>query len=320
MQRYIARRIVLFIPTLLIASFVIFAIMRALPGDVALVILAGTDQSQAVSADALAQLRRELGLTDPLPVQYGKWLWSMVNGNFGGRSLVDKEPLRQIIARRLPVTLQLALYAFVIAVALSIPMGVIAAVYHRKWPDYATRVFTIWGLALPHFWLAMLLILGLVKFFHWSPPMVYTSVWRNPLNNLQIAIWPALVLAWSFSAISARVTRASMLNVLRQDYIRTAYSKGLVTRVVLWRHALRNALIPVTTLIGGYLSYLIGGTVILEGIFGMPGMGQGIVQAASVRDYPVVQSLAMLLVTVSLSLNLAADIFYVFLDPRISYG
>ena len=319
MQRYLIRRILLFIPTVLIASFIVFGIMRFLPGDVALVILGGDDEAEGFYEEDLQNLREQLGLLDPFYEQYGRWAWSMVSGGYGGESLVSKEPIGEIIGRRMPVTVQLALITMVIAIVVSLPLGVVAALNHDRWSDYVARVVTILGLALPNFWVALLVILSLVLFFHWSPPIIYVNIWEDPWTYIQIAIWPAVVLAWGFSSYIARVTRANMLEVLRQDYVRTAYSKGLSQSTVVWRHALRNALIPVVTLIGGYLDGLLGGTIILESIFGMPGMGQGIVQAATIRDYPVIQSLAMFLVMLALSVNLFIDLIYVFIDPRISY-
>ncbi len=319
MQAYLIRRVLLFVPTLLIASLIVFGVMRFLPGDVALVILGGDEEASGFYQEDLDNLRRQLGLLDPFYVQYGRWLWSMVSGGYGGESLVNKEPIGEILGRRAPVTLQLTLLTMTIAIVVSLPLGVVAALNQDRWLDYVARTMTILGLALPNFWVALLVILGLVLFFHWSPPIIYVNFWQEPWTYLQIAIWPAMVLAWGFSSYIARITRGSMLEVLRQDYVRTALSKGLSQRTVVWRHALRNALIPVITLIGGYLGSLLGGTVILESIFGMPGMGQGIVQAATVRDYPVIQSLAMFLVFLALGVNLVIDILYVFIDPRIAY-
>lgn len=319
MQQYLARRLLLYIPTLILASMAIFAIMRVLPGDVALIILGGEESSPS-AMEQLDSLRKELGLLDPLPVQYGNWMWSMVNGNFGGRSILDREPLPQIIARRLPVTLQLTLYTVILGWFISIPLGLLAAVYQNKWPDYIIRVTTLAGHAMPSFWLALVLLLIMLIYFRWTPPLFYADLWDDPWNHIRKMIWPALVLAWGFSSYLTRVTRSNVLEVLRQDYVRTARSKGLRERVVIMRHALRNALIPVITLGGLQLVGLLSGTVILETIFSLPGIGQGVVLAATERDYPVIQSLVLLLVFVMLSLNLIVDMIYAFVDPRISYG
>jgi peptide/nickel transport system permease protein len=319
MQRYVARRFLLFIPTLILASMAIFAIMRVLPGDVALIILGG-EESSASALEQLEALREELGLKDPLPVQYGNWIWSMVNGQFGGRSVLDREPLPSIMARRVPVTLQLTLYTLIISVFVSVPLGVLAAVYQNKWPDYLIRVTTLAGHAMPSFWLALMLLLFFLIALRWTPPLFYSNLWSDPGNHMMKMIWPSLVLAWGFSSYLTRVTRSNLLEVLRQDYVRTARSKGLRENVVILRHSLRNALIPVVTLSGIQLAALLGGTVILETIFSVPGMGQGIVISATERDYPVIQSLTMWLVFLMLALNLIVDLAYGFLDPRIKYS
>ena len=318
MQQYLFRRLLLFAPTLVIASLAIFVIMRLLPGDVALIILGG----DASSPNALQQVeayREALGLRDPFVVQYGRWLWSMVVGSFGGASLVDHEALTAIIGRRLPVTVQLSCYAIILSMVVAIPLGILAALRQDRWPDYLVRVVTIAGNAVPHFWLALVVLLVLSVNFNWAPPVFYKNLWEDPGSHFQKAFWPTVILAWGFSANVARVTRASMLEVLRQDYVRTALAKGLAGGAVVWRHALRNALMPVLTLSGLQLAGLLGGTVILESIFGMPGVGQGIVLAANSRDYPVIQSLVMLLVFMMLALNLAIDIAYAAIDPRIHY-
>jgi peptide/nickel transport system permease protein len=320
MRQYLARRLLLFIPTLFLASLGIFTAMRVIPGDVAVIILAGEESIDMVSQEQFDNLRRELGLSDPLPLQYGKWVWSMVNGEFGGRSLLDKEPMSEVVVRRGLVTLQLAFYTIVLSMVAAVPLGVIAAVKQDKWPDYAIRIFTITGHALPNFWLALLTLLFLVLYFHWSPPLRYQPFWDSPWNHFQKVIWPVLILSWGYSSNITRIARSSMLEVLRQDYIRTARSKGLRNSIVLWRHALRNAIIPVVTLGGLLVGGLLSGTVILEAIFGLPGIGQGIVQSATLRDYPVIQSLAMLLVVIMLSLNLLIDIIYAYIDPRITYS
>ena len=299
------------------ASLIVFGIMNILPGDVALVILAS--EEGGFREDEAELLREALGLNDPLPVQYGKWVWSMLSGEFGGDSLESREPLREIIARRFPVTLELALLTMAITLVVSLPLGVVAALHQDRPLDYLIRSVSILGLAMPNFWVALLLILGMVIFFNWVPPVIYRDLWEDPSGNLELIIWPALVVAWGFSSYLVRVTRATMLEVLRQDYIRTAFSKGLPQRTIVTRHALRNTLIPVVTLMGGHLDALLAGSVILENVFGVPGVGQGIVGAATSRDYPVIMSLAMILVFFALFVNLIIDLSYAFIDPRISY-
>ena len=320
MTRYLASRLLLFIPSLLLVSLVVFVLMRVLPGDVALLILGGNESSDPRSLQLLGAYRAALGLSDPLPVQYLHWLWSMVNGQFGGASLIDHESVGSILARRFPVTLELALLAFALGWIVAVPLGVLAAYYHNRWPDYLARIPTQLGYALPNFWIGLLVLLVLRKLFHWNPPLFYTPPWEDPLTNLQQMIWPALILGWAFSATAARVTRSSLLDVLGQDYIRTARGKGLDERAVAFRHGLRSAIIPVVTIAGTQLGVLLGGTVILETIFGLPGMGQALVQAAQMRDYPVIQSFAVVLVFVVLLLNLLVDLLYARLDPRIRYA
>ena len=319
MRRYLAWRLALIVPTVLAASILVFVVMRVLPGDIALAILSGSG-STAVSPEARAALQEELGLNDPLPVQYGRWLRSIVNGEFGGRSLENREPIRSIIGRQLPVTLLLTGYTVLLSIFVSVPLGVLAAVRSNRWPDYVVRVATLGGLALPNLWVALLVILGPLLFFRWSPPIIYTTPWADPGNHIQMMAWPALILAWEYSAHLVRVTRSSMLETLSQAYITTARSKGLPEHAVVLRHALRNALIPAVTMLGLQFGSLLSGALILETIFGLPGIGRGLVQAALARDYPVIQSLASLLVFLSLVVNLVVDMLYTLIDPRISHG
>ncbi|HEV7665398.1 MAG TPA: ABC transporter permease [Chloroflexota bacterium] len=318
MRRHLLTRLFLFVPSLVLASIAIFGAMHVLPGDVALVILGNADPGSSSNLQLLESYREALGLHDPLPVQYGRWIWSLVNGEFGGTSIIDHEPLRDIIARRFPATLELALIAFVTAWVVSVPLGVVAALRRDTWLDYVVRGVTIAGHAVPIFWAALLVLLGLTAVFHWTPPVVYSSFAANPAANLQKVIWPALLLAWGFSSYLARVTRSSMLEVLAQDYVRTARSKGLSVRAVSLTHCLRNALIPVVTVGALQIGTLLSGSIILETIFGVPGVGQGIISAAISRDYPVIQSLAMFLVLLMLILNLGVDLLYGVIDPRLA--
>ena len=321
MRKYLARRFFLFVPTVILASLAIFGAMRVLPGDVAAVILLGDDDEQDfITQEQFDKLREKLGLSDPLPVQYGRWIWSMVNGQFGGESLVTREPISEMVGRRSLVTLQLAAYTIVLSLAFSIPAGILAAVKQDQWADYIVRSFSILGHALPNFWVALVSILVLVVVFQWSPPVRYKAVWDDPVIHLQIVFWPVMILAWGYSSNITRVTRSNMLEVLRQDYIRTARSKGLQERIIFVRHAMRNALIPVVTLAGFQLEGLLSGTVILEALFGLPGIGQGIVDSARLRDYPVIQSLTMLMVLIAMGMNLLVDVLYTYIDPRISYS
>ena len=316
MHRYIAWRLALIVPTVLGASIVVFLIMRVLPGDIALVIAGDV----AVSPEVRESLREELGLNDPLHTQYGRWLWSMVSGEFGGRSLESKEPITSMIGRQLPVTLLLTGYTVLLSVLFSVPLGILAAAWKDRWPDLFVRAATLGGQALPSLWVALLVLLGLLLIFRWSPPIIYASPWTNPWDHIQMMIWPALILSWEYSSLLVRVTRSSLLDAIGQAYITTARSKGLPERLILLRHALPNALIPAVTMVGLQFSTLVGGALILETIFGLPGIGRSIVHAALVRDYPVIQSLASLLVFLSLIVNLVVDTLYTRIDPRISHS
>ena len=318
MKGYVIRRLLLFVPTLFFASLLIFGAMRVLPGDVAARIL--NEEEGVVSQAEYDALREKLGLEEPIPVQYGKWIWSMMNGEFGGSSLVTREPIADMVSRRLIVTGQLALYTIVLTMIAAIPLGILAAIYQDKWPDYVIRTITITGHAIPNFWLALMVLLLLVLVVEWSPPLRYVHVWENPVAHLQKVIWPVLILTWGYTAFMTRITRSNVLEVLRQDYVRTARSKGLNEVVVLGRHVLRNALIPVITVGGFYLSFLLSGSLILENIFGIPGIGQGIIAGATERDYPVIQSLTLLLVFFLLGVNLLVDLLYKIIDPRIDYS
>ena len=318
MKGYVIRRLLLFVPTLFFASLLIFGAMRVLPGDVAARIL--NEEEGVITKDQYEALREKLGLREALPVQYGKWIWSMVNGEFGGSSLVSREPIADMVSRRLIVTGQLAMYTIVLTMIIAIPLGILAAVYQDKWPDYVIRTFTIAGHAIPNFWLALMVLLLLVLVVEWSPPLRYVHLWENPVAHLQKVIWPVLILTWGYTAFMTRITRSNVLEVLRQDYVRTARSKGLHEVVVMSRHVLRNALIPVITVGGFYLSFLLSGSLILENIFGIPGIGQGIIHGATERDYPVIQSLTLLLVFFLLAVNLLVDLLYKLVDPRIDYS
>jgi ABC-type dipeptide/oligopeptide/nickel transport system permease component len=315
---YLARRLLLFLPTLLLASLAVFGIMRALPGDVTGVLLGG--EGEALRPELVAALRQELGLDEPLARQYGRWLASMAGGTFGGHSLETREPIRALVARQLPVTALLALYAIALAAILAVPVGALAALHAGRWPDLALRALAVVGSALPGFWLALLALLLMVWLFRWSPPLIYAHPWQRPLEHLEMMAIPVVVLAWELGGHLARMARAGTLEALGEDHVRTATAKGLSRAAVVFRHALATAAIPVLTVAGLHLGGLFGGAVILEYVFGLPGRGRGFVQAVIARDYPVVQSLAMVLVALVLLVNLVVDIVYALADPRISYA
>jgi peptide/nickel transport system permease protein len=319
MQKYVARRLFLFLPSLFLAATVLFLVMRVLPGDVAIAILGGGDEGSSFRMADVEKIRETLGLNDNILIQYGRWLKQVFSGRFG-ESIASGDTVRSIIAKRLPATLQLSIYVLVISAFISIPLGVAAGLFHDQWPDYLIRSVTILGLSMPNFWVALLVILGLVIYFDWVPPIIYQDIWESPKEHLTLMIWPALVLSWGYSSFLIRMTRSTFLEVLREDYIRTAQSKGLSTRVILERHALRNALLPVVTLGGAYLANLLNGTVILESIFGIPGIGREIVDAVRNRDYPVAQGLGLLFIFIMLTVNLLVDLLYAWIDPRIKYS
>jgi len=318
MTTYIVRRILLMIPTLLGAVTLIFLLMRLLPGDVALYIL-GSGESSDINKQALQQIRQDLGLDQPLIVQYGRWLWGAVRLDFGN-SYWTRQPVIEELQRRYPITANLAVMSLLLGTLIAIPVGVLSAVRQDTLADYAARVFVIAGLSLPNFWLAILVILGLVHYFQWLPPLDYAPVWVAPWQNFKQLIFPALVTGYRLSAIGARMTRSSILEVLRDDYVRTARAKGLREYVIVLKHALRNALLPVITIIGLELLTLFGGLVVIETVFTIPGIGRYLVDAITHRDYPSVQALVFMISVLVVTVNLLVDIVYGFLDPRIRYG
>ena len=318
MATYIVRRILLMIPTLLGAVTLIFVLMRLLPGDVALYIL-GSGESSEVNKQALQQIREDLGLDQPLIVQYGQWLWGVVRLDFGN-SYWTRQPVIEELKRRYPITANLAVMSLLLGTLIAIPVGVLSAVRQDTLADYAARIFVISGLSLPNFWLAILIILGLVHYFRWLPPLDYAPFWVDPWQNLKQLAFPALATGYRLSAIGARMTRSSILEVLRDDYVRTARAKGLQEYVIVLKHALRNALLPVVTIIGLELLTLFGGLVVIETVFTIPGIGRYLVDAITHRDYPSVQALVFVIALFVVTVNLLVDIVYGFLDPRIRYG
>ena len=318
MYKYTARRVLLAIPTLVVASLVVFGVLRLIPGDVANLILGG-NEAVSVNLISLEVIREELGLNDPLPVQYLKWMWDIVRGNLGD-SLISGRSVGGDILYRLPLTLQITLMAFAIGIFLGIPIGIISAIKQNSWTDYMLRFWSIFFLAAPSFWVGLLILLVAVRVFHWSPPMGYNAIWDNPKDNLLQLTWPAMIIGVNMMAFIARMTRSTMLEVIREDYIRTARAKGLGERVVIYRHALKNALIPVVTVAGYYIGYLLGGTVVLELVFSIPGVGLYFLEAIEQRDYTVIQSVVFFLTTVFILLNLLVDLLYGWLDPRVSYS
>ncbi|MDO8751885.1 MAG: ABC transporter permease [Dehalococcoidia bacterium] len=317
MRQYVVRRLLLLVPTTLLLSLLIFGLLRVVPGDAAALLL--SDEGSRVNPEVLQALRHRMGLDRPLHVQYVSWLWDMVRGNFG-EALVSRESIRDQILQRLPITLQVAVMAQLIGLFIGVPVGILSAVNQKTWLDYALRVFSIFFLAAPSFWLGLLIILTGALWFNYSPPIGYNLIWEKPVENLLQLMWPSLILASHGLATTARMTRSTMLEVMGEDYIRTARAKGLRESIVIVRHALKNALIPVVTLTGLSFAGLLGGTVVLESIFGIPGVGAWLVGSIQIRDYNVVQSVVVVLAVIFMLINLAVDLVYGWLDPRISYS
>ena len=317
MRAYAARRLLLFIPTLAGASLLIFVLMRLVPGDIAqiLVYQTGSEQS-AVQEKQIRQIRQELGLDRPLLVQYVTWLAGAVRLDFGD-SYSQRRPVRDILIERFPRSMELAILTMASARVWAIPLGVISAVRQNTWLDYVVRLISISGLSLPIFFTGILILYILVRVFRYLPPLEYSALTENPAENLKQMVWPAVAQAYYIAAPIMRLTRSQMLEVVRQDYVRTAFAKGLSDRVVIYRHALRNSLLPVVTFIGWWGGRLLGGVVIMEIIFAVPGMGTALVQAVSYRDYPTVQAIVFVMALIFLTLNLVVDLLYAWLDPRI---
>jgi peptide/nickel transport system permease protein len=289
--------------------------MRLVPGDIVALRYAGS----SVPQDIIDKERALLGLDKPMVTQFFDWMGSLAHLDFGqslwtGNSIIDE------IGVRLPLTLELAVFASAFAVAIAIPLGIVAAVKQDTWVDYAIRVFSVGGLAMPSFWIGIMLVLGTITIFGWAPPLVYTSFFDDPIANLSQLVLPAISVGYRYSAVSMRMTRSTLLDVLREDYVRTARAKGLRDTIVVVQHALRNALLPVITVVSLEFAFLIGGLVVTEQVFNLNGIGKLLVDAVAHRDYPLIQALVLLLSAVFVLVNFAVDMLYVVLDPRIRYS
>lgn len=320
MTTYITKRSLLFIPTLFIVTILVFAVLRVVPGDPAVLILGGEEGDDDYTQEQLDALRAKLGTDKPIYIQYFRWVGNMLKGDFGTSYFYEGDKVIDDIKFRLPVTIQLGLMSLIMASIVAIPLGVLSAIKQDTIGDYVTRIITIAGIALPNFWVGVMTIFFLVLFFGWAPPLDYKNIWVDPWNNFQQLIFPAFALGTSNMAFIARITRSAMLEVLHEDYIRTARSKGLKEGTVIPRHALRNALLPVVTLTGYEFGRLISGTVIIEVIFLLPGMGRLLITAITSRDFPVIQAIVVLIAVVVLILNLLLDLTYAWLNPRIRYS
>lgn len=314
MGGYIIKRFAFAIPTLIVVSIGIFLLVRLLPGDI-IDILFGGDQT--ASEEVKEQAREQLGLNGSYPEQYWRWISGVVQGDFGF-SLRNSEPVSNIVVDALTVTLELVVLALLIAIVVGVPLGVLSAVRRDSGYDFAARIGGLVGLSIPSFWLATLLLLLTSRVFGWVPPLTYISPFEDPIGNLSQFILPAISISVFTMAIVMRMVRATMLEVLGQDYVRTARAKGVGRRTVISKHALRNAMIPVVTIVGFEIGVLIGGAAIIETIFGLPGVGYVLLQAIFGRDYPVIQAMTLLIALTFIFANLLVDILYGVLDPRIS--
>lgn len=316
MQRYILRRLLLTIPTLLGVTMILFVMLRTMPGSI-VELIAG---DFGVGSDAMRQaIIAEFGLDENWAVQYAKWISQMVRGDFG-TSLMSGRPVMDDLGHRLPVTFELGVLTILITVIVAIPIGIMSAIRQNTATDYVGRSVAIGFLAAPNFWIALLLIVLAGRYFVWAvPPTQYPTLWDDPVSNLKFMLLPAVILGISSSGGVMRFTRSSMLEVLRQDYVRTAWSKGLTERVVITRHVLRNALIPVVTVIGSQIPFVVGGTIIIESIYSIPGMGRYYFTAIGNLDFPIVQAIVLISAVVVIFSNLLVDISYSWLDPRIRY-
>lgn len=322
MKAYALKRLLLMVPTLFGAALLVFLLMRLVPGDVCQVRLSGG--GTFTNNAALAQCRAEIGLDKPFVTQFTNWIGGFMVGDFG-KSMWTGRPVSQEIAGRLPVSIQVALMATFLAVASALPMGVLAAIRQNSWVDYTIRLVAIGGIATPSFWLGILMIVGLLNWTHaflgkaWMPPIDYVPIWKDPLYNLSMLIWPALAIGYRFAAVAMRMTRSSMLEVMREDYVRTARAKGLLEWIVVNRHALKNALLPVVTIVGIEFAFLMGGLVVTEQVFNLNGIGRLFIASVSQQDYTMTQALVMLVVAIFVVTNFIVDLTYAWLDPRIRY-
>ena len=316
MGQYILRRLLLALPTLVVVSVLVFSLVRLVPGDVVMARLA---ESGYVTPEQLDEMRAELGIDRNPVVQYLDWASGVVRGDFG-KSLWDDNEVLPTIMGRMGISMEIAFFAIGIAIIVAIPMGVISAVRQNTPIDYGARLFAITGLSLPDFWIATMLLLFLSVQVHWLPEFGWFRPWEDPWKNFLAIIFPALIVGYRYSAVSARMTRSAMLEVMREDYVRTARAKGLRERTVVVKHALRNGLIPVITIMGSQVSFLLGGLVILEQIFSLPGMGRYTYDAVIHRDYTVVQGTVFVMAAVYVTVNLLIDLSYALIDPRIRYS
>ncbi|MSO91140.1 MAG: ABC transporter permease [Acetobacteraceae bacterium] len=323
MYLYVIKRVLLVIPTLIGAAALVFLLMRLIPGDVCVIRLGSSGGT--FDPKAVALCHRELGMDRPIWIQFFEFMWGIVRLDFG-TSMWSAKPVTTEIWARLPVSLEIAVLGSVLATLIAIPLGTLSALRQNSWLDVFVRVVAIGGIATPSFWLgiiSLLIVLDLTSFFlgsPWMPPIDYVPFFEDPIRNLSMVLLPAITIGYRYSAITMRMTRSTMLEVMREDYIRTARAKGLIHKLIINRHALKNAMLPVVTLIGIEFAFLIGGLVVTEQVFNLNGVGRLFVQAVQNQDYTLTQALVMMTVVVFVFCNLVVDLLYAWLDPRIRYS
>jgi len=317
-QRYILRRLATAVPTIVGITVLIFVAMRILPGDPIAQIATEGQGQYTLSAEELASARASLGLDRPLPLQYLGWMADVFRGDFG-HSFWNTEPIRAVIVRRGAISLEIALLAVLLSWAIGVPVGILSATHRNSWLDNLVRLFMTLFLAIPSFWIGLSMVLFLVLVFTWRPPLAIVQPWEDPATNLQPVLGPALALGVGLAAGLARMTRSAMLEAMHEDYVRTARAKGLRERSVVARHVLRNALLPIVTTSGAAMGALLGGAVATETAFGVPGLGNYLVQALNKRDWMVIQNLVLLYGIIFVAINLLVDLSYAWIDPRIRY-
>jgi peptide/nickel transport system permease protein len=317
MASYIIRRILLLIPTVFVVTIIVFLLARFIPGNAVDIIQSQLAATESGAIDRAA-IEHELGLDVPIPIQYIRWVGGILHSDFG-KSLHSRQPVLTEVLKRLPVTFELGLMALIIGTVISLSIGLVSALRQDSWIDYSSRTLAILMLSIPGFFVGTLIMILPSRWWNWSPPMEIIRFTDDPLGNLGMFLLPALVLSFQFIGGTMRVTRTMMLEVLRQDYIRTAWAKGLPERVIVIRHTAKNALIPVFTMIGLQIPLLLGGAIIVEQIFVLPGIGRLMYQSLTQRDYPIISAINLLIAISVMVVNLSIDIFYGWLDPRVSY-
>ena len=323
MYQYIIKRLLLMIPTLFGAAVLVFLLLRAIPGDICELRMGG--EGGLVDEATLATCRETLGLNEPLLMQFFEFVWGFFTLDLG-TSMWTGQPIIHEIGLRFELSVQVAIMATIVSILVSIPLATISAIKQDTWVDYLVRAFSIAGIAMPSFWLGILIILGLLigsqAWFGtpWMPPIQYVPIWEDPMTNLSMLIWPALATGYRYSAVATRMTRSALLEVLREDYVRTARAKGLFEKIIINRHALKNAMLPVVTVIGIEFAFLMGGLVVTEQVFNLNGLGKLFVESVTNNDYTLTQALVMLVVLIFVVTNFFVDLLYAWLDPRIRFS